>query len=108
MQQKGTRDKTEPFILWSRLCLKLQLSCKLPLQFRDDDDLDARLDVAVDLDGDLMGTEGFYGLGEPDAAPVEVDAAGVLYGVCDVGGGDGTEEPLILAGAGLDGDDALV
>src|SRR5215207_1813 len=108
MQQKGTRYKTDPFILWSKLCLKLQLSCKLLLQFRDHDDFDAGLDVAVDLDGDLMGTEGFYGLCEADAAPVEVDAAGVLYGVGDVGGGNGTEEPLVLAGTGLDGDDALV
>src|SRR5215213_2627618 len=108
MQQKGPRYKTRPFTLWSRLCLKLQLSCKLHLEFRDDDDLDAGLDVAVDLDGDLVGTEGLYGFGESDAAPVEVDTAGVLYGVGDVCGGDGTEEPLVLAGASLDGDDALV
>src|SRR5215217_9727306 len=78
------------------------------LQFRDYDDFDACLDVAVDLDGHLVGAEGLYGLGEPDAAPVEVDAAGVLDGVCYVGGGDGAEEPLVLAGPGLDGDDALV
>src|SRR5918995_3889801 len=78
------------------------------LQFRDHDDFDARFHVAVDLDGHLVGAEGLYGLGEPDAAPVEVDAAGVLDSVGDVGGGDGAEEPLVLAGARLDGDDALV
>src|SRR5215218_9124513 len=69
---------------------------------------DARLDVAVDLDGHLVGTEGPYGFGEPDAASIEVDAARLLDGIGDVGGGDGAEEPLVLAGASLDGDDALV
>src|SRR5215217_8304868 len=78
------------------------------LQFRDHDDFDASLDVAVDLDGHLVGAEGLYGLGEPDAAAVEVDATGVLDGVGDVGGSDGAEEPLVLAGARLDRDDALV
>src|SRR5918998_408758 len=78
------------------------------LQFGHHDHFDARLDVAVDLDGHLVGAEGLYGLGEPDAAPVEVDATGVLDGVGDVGSGDGAEEPLVLAGARLDGDDALV
>src|SRR5829696_1576036 len=78
------------------------------LQFRDHDDFDACLDVAVDLDGHLVGAEGLYGLRKPDAAPVEVYAAGVLDGVGDVGGGDGAEEPLVLAGARLDGYDALV
>src|SRR5918998_2210500 len=78
------------------------------LEFGHHDHFDARLDVAVDLDGHLVGAEGLYRLGEPDAAAVEVDAAGVLDGVGDVGGGDGAEEPLVLAGARLDGDDALV
>src|SRR5919199_397666 len=35
------------------------------LQLWDHNHLDAGLDVAVDLDGHLVGTEGFYGLGEP-------------------------------------------
>src|SRR5215216_432545 len=78
------------------------------LKLGDHDHFDARLDVAVDLDGHLVSTEGLYGLGEPDAASIEVDAAHFLDGVGDVGGGDGAEEPLVLASAGLDGDDALV
>src|SRR5215208_277081 len=39
---------------------------------------------------------------------VEANAACLLDGVGDVGGRDRTEEPLVLAGAGLDGDHALV
>src|SRR5215212_3393381 len=81
---------------------------RLYLQSGNDDHLYAGLYVAVDLDGNLVGTEGFDGLFEPDAAPVEVDAAGLLDSVGDIGCGDRAEEPLVLAGAGLDGDDALV
>src|SRR5215203_587966 len=78
------------------------------LQFRDHDDFDACLDLAVDLDGHLVGAEGLYGLGEPDATPVEVHATGVLDSVGDVGCSDGAEEPLVLARARLDRDDTLV
>src|SRR4051794_35378855 len=80
----------------------------LPLQFGDYYYLDACFGFAVDLDGDLVRTEGLYGLIEADASPVEADAAGPLDGVGDVGGRHGTEEPLIFAGTGLDGDYALV
>jgi hypothetical protein len=56
MQQKGLRYKTEPLRFWFRLCLKLRSNWIKPqLQLRDHDDLDARLDIAVDLDGDLVG-----------------------------------------------------
>src|SRR5215213_1054780 len=79
-----------------------------PLQFGDDYYLDARFGFAMDLDGHLVRAEDFYGIVEADAAPVEADAACFLDGVGDVGGRDRTEEPLVLAGAGLDGDHALV
>src|SRR4028119_1689008 len=78
------------------------------LQFGDDDDLDAGLDVAVDLDRDLVGAERLYGLFHADPAPVDAHAAGLLDRVGDVGGGPRAEEALVLAGAGLDGYDALV
>src|SRR4028119_13162 len=78
------------------------------LQFGDDDDLDAGLDIAVDLDRDLVGAERLYRLLHADPAPVDAHAAGLLDCVGDVGGGDGAEEALVLAGAGLDGYDALV
>src|SRR5215218_10988510 len=79
-----------------------------PLQFGDHYYLDACLGFAVDLDGDLVCTEGLYGLFEADAASVQADAAGSLDGVGDVGGGYGTEQSLVLACTGLDGDHALV
>src|ERR671911_3098832 len=84
------------------------VACTTSLQFRHHDHLDARLDVAVDLYGHLVGTEGLDGLGEPDATPVEVYAAGVLDRVGDIRGGDRAEEPLVLTGTRLDSDHALV
>ena len=68
------------------------------LQLRDDDDLDAGLDVAVDLDRDLVGPEGLYGLFHADPAPVDADTSGLLDRVGDVRGGHGAEEALVLAG----------
>lgn len=37
MNDKGARYKTEPFILWSRLCLKLQLRYKAEAVDKGDD-----------------------------------------------------------------------
>src|SRR5918997_1849421 len=108
MQQKGPRYKTGAFTFWFRLCLKLHFRCRVVLQLGHHDHLDTRLHVAVDLDGHLVGPEGLYRLLQSDAAPVQADTTGPLDGVGDVGGGDGAEEPLVLAGAGLDGYDALV
>src|SRR5829696_5606401 len=132
MQQQGPRYKTRAFTLWSRLCLYVSFRCRQihsgrgsnpplrglglhqrplhgsSLQFGNDDDLDAGFDVAVDLHGHLVSTEGFYGLVQAYAAPVEADAARLLDRVGDVGRGDGAEEPLVLAGAGFDRDNALV
>src|ERR687889_858128 len=117
MQQKGPRYKTEAFTLWLRLCLYLRLRYKLsrggagsnpPLQFGDYDYFDACFDVAVDLDWHLVRTEGLYGVFEADTAPVQTDTARLLDRVRYVGGRDGTEESLVLAGTGLDGNYALV
>ena len=77
------------FTFWCRLCLKLQFRCwavsgrfanrpftaptselRPFLQFGDYDHLDARLDIAVDLDGYLVGTKGLYGLLQAYATPV--------------------------------------
>jgi hypothetical protein len=85
------------FTFWCRLCLKLQFRCRAVggggggerlappppppppplrqsygpfLQFGDYDHLDARLDIAVDLDGYLVGTKGLYGLLQAYATPV--------------------------------------
>src|SRR5215207_1381359 len=78
------------------------------LEFGDYDHLDARLDFAVDLYGDLVGTEGFYRLRQADASSVQANTTGPLDGVCDVGCGDGAEESLVLTGTRLDRDHALV
>src|SRR5919107_1972618 len=80
----------------------------IALQFGDYYYLDARFGFAVDLDGDLVRTEGLYGLIEADASPVEAYSAGSFDGVGYVCGRHGTEEPLIFAGTGLDGYHALV
>src|SRR5918997_249093 len=112
MQHRGPRYKTGAFIFWSRLWVDLTSSVRPVLgaflQFGHDDDLDARFDVAVDLDRDLVRAERLDGLVHPYPAPVEADAARLLHRVGDVGGGNGAEEALVLAGAGLDGDHALV
>ena len=89
MQQKGPRYKMGALTFWCRLCLKLQFRCRAVkggsrtapspplrqsygpfLQFGDYDHLDARLDIAVDLDGYLVGTKGLYGLLQAYATPV--------------------------------------
>ena len=78
------------------------------LQFGYDDDFYAGLNVAVDLDGHLMGAEGLYGFVEHDATAVYANVPRPLDGVGDVCGGNGAEEALVFAGASLDGYDALV
>src|SRR5215216_4704185 len=78
------------------------------LQFGDHDHLDARFDFAVDLDGHLVCTQGFYRLFEANAASVEADTAGRLDRVGDVGCRDGTEKTLVLARSGFYRDHALV
>src|SRR5918998_1077247 len=84
MQQKGPRYKTGAFTFWFRLCLKLHFRCRVVLQLGDHDHLDARLHVAVDLDGHLVGPEGLYGLLQSDAAPVQADTTGPLDGAGDL------------------------
>jgi hypothetical protein len=62
----------------------------------------------MDLNGDLVGTQGLYGLVKPDTAAIDPDIASPLDGGGDVRGGHRAEEALVLARAGLYGDNALV
>src|ERR687890_2875349 len=78
------------------------------LQFGDHDNLDARFDFAVDLDGHLVRTQGLYRLFEADAASVEADTACPLDRVGDVRCRNRTEKTLVLARSGFYRDHALV
>src|SRR5215213_7820501 len=61
--------------MWCRGASRSALT-RIALQFGDHDHLYARFDLAVDLDGHLVRTQGLYGLFEPDTASVEADTAG--------------------------------
>src|SRR5215204_3642663 len=93
--------------MWCRGASRSALA-RIALQFGDHDHLYARFDLAVDLDGHLVRTQGLYGLFEADAASVEADTAGPLDRVGDVGCRDRTEKALVLARSGFYGDHALV
>src|SRR3954454_8814863 len=79
-----------------------------PLLLRlGDDGLDRRRDPAADLDLDHESAGLADRLLEADLLAVDLDAAGGLDRLGDLGGGDGAEELAVLPGAVVDSQDGL-
>src|SRR5580704_3837570 len=79
------------------LLVKIQIACDLELFFLRDVDNHLCGDVAEDFDGDGIFAEGFDGLGDLDLALVDFEVLRrERFG--NVGGGDGTEHLVVLAG----------